>query len=577
MSIHDLGMKQGSRSLVRCIVVLLSPFYLVLAPPVFAISPAQVTGQTDVGRISNQLSRQPTYAPSVSPKPRVPTTNPEIAKENKIRFKLTKVTFIGNTVISTDVLNKIFASSINHEISLVDLEQMVHQVTVKYREDGYILSRAILPPQTIKNGEVKVQVIEGFVSSVEVKGNPGKAQKLLEAYGHHVMQSKPLRFQDLERNALIANDLPGYTIQTVLTPSKTVSAGADLTLVAERKKAAFFASYDNFGTRYIGPLETSAGVSLYSVFTGGDINTARFTVTSRTRELHFFELSHAQPLGSNGTRWLVGSNYAETRPEFILTPLEVVGRNFLVFTDLSYPWIRDRSKNLVLHGTANYQNVTSTILGGPFYQDRIRDIVLGFAFDNIDSYHGQNNLGIDVVKGFPILGAADHFYQSRPNGQAKYVRGTVTASRLQAIGSRYSLLAALHGQYSCEPLLATEQFGFGGPDFGRGYDPSEIVGDMGLALKLEFRIDTMPGFRFLQTVQYYTFVDEGTIWNRSTLGQPNRQSAMSTGIGARFNFMPALSGNFFIGKPLTRSVAVLDALRDNGKMARVFFQVSASI
>lgn len=575
MFIHDLGMKQRSRSLVRCIVILLAALYLV--PTFAAISPSQVTGQTDVGRIANQLSAQPTYAPAVSPKMRMPTTNPEISKDSKIRFKLTKVTFAGNTVISTEELNKIFASSINHEISLADLQQMVHQVTVEYREAGYILSRAILPPQTIKNGAVKVQIIEGFISNVTVKGNTGKAQKLLEAYGSHIMQSKPLRFQDLERYALIANDLPGYSIQSVITPSKNVPAGAELTLVAERKKTAFFATYDNFGTRYIGPLETSVGGSLYSLFTGGDVNTARFTVTSRTKELHFFELSHAQPLGSKGARWLFGSNYAETRPEFILTPLEVVGRNFLVFTDLSYPWIRDRSKNFVIHGAANYQNVTSTILGGPFYQDRIRDIVFGFTFDNIDSHHGQNSLGIDVVKGFPILGAADHFYQSRPNGQASYVRGTITASRLQAIGSRFSLLGAMHGQYSCEPLLATEQFGFGGPDFGRGYDPSEIVGDLGVALKLELRLDTVPGFRFLQSVQYYTFLDEGTIWNRSTLGQPNRQSAMSTGIGARFNFMPALSGNFFIGKPLTRSVAVLDALHDNGKMARVFFQVAASV
>lgn len=531
----------------------------------------------DPGRISNQLQQKTLYTPAVTPKPQFAKEPGTIPQGSKIHFVLRDVKFVGNTVFTTKELETVFASSLNHDITLSALQAKVHAITVKYREAGYILSRAFLPPQVIRKGSVTVQIVEGFVSKVAVQGDPGKAKPLLEAYGKHVMQSKPLKFQDLERYALLANDLPGYTIKSVLTPSATTPGGADLTLVVDRRKASGLVSYDNYGTRYIGPLETTVSASLYSIFTGGDLNSGRFTVTSKTKQLHFAELIHDQPVGTQGLRWQLGSDYAETRPGFILTPADIIGRNFLLFTTFNYPWLRERNKNLMLYTRANYQNVTATILGGPFYQDRIRSLVLGGLFDNIDSYHGINTVGLNATHGFPIFGAHDHFYQSRPDGQASYTRLNLNISRLQALNTRWSIFGAIQGQYSFQPLLATEQFGFGGPDFGRGYDPSEIVGDKGAAGKVELRLDTSPSWRFLNAIEYYAFVDAGIIRNISTVGQPAQQSAISTGVGARITFLPQVSGNLFLGKPLTRSVATLDALDRNGTAARIFFQITASI
>ena len=336
-------------------------------------------------------------------------------------------------------------------------------------------------------------------------------------------------------------------------------------------------SYDNFGTRYIGPNETSFGGSLYSLIAPGDSTNARFSVTSHTHELHFAELTHTQPLGSDGLRWNLGTNYAETRPDFVLTPIQVVGHNTLFFTDFSYPVIRDRSKNLVVHAGANYQNVTSTILGQPFYQDRLRTVVVGAALDIIDSWRGINGLGLDITHGFDIMGAHDHENQSRIQGHSIYTRYNLTLSRLQSITQRFSLFGALHGQYTNIPLLATEQFGVGGSDIGRGYDPSEIVGDQGFGAKLELRMDTTPDFFFLHNVQYYAFYDGGMIWNVDKVDLPARQSLTSAGLGARFTFIPQVTGNLFIGRPLTQPVAVLSALNHNIHQARVFFQLTATM
>jgi hemolysin activation/secretion protein len=532
----------------------------------------------DAGRVTRQVQQALPRPVKATLKPSAkPDQTPEQAKEARIHFKLNGVIITGNTVFSEQELRKIFQPALGKNIKLSLLQEMVHTITAKYRDAGYILSRAILPPQTIRRGVVRVQIIEGFVSSVTVKEDAGRLRPLLEAYGRRIKASKPLQVQKLERYALLANDLPGVTEQSVLTPSKKTPAAADLTLVTTRKIGSAFISYDNFGTRYIGPNEVSFGGSLYSLFVPGDSNNLRFSVSSHTHELHFAEFTHTQPVGSDGLRWQLGTNYAETRPDFVLTPLQVVGHNTLLFTDFSYPVIRDRSKNIVVHTAANYQNVTSSILGQPFYQDRIRTWVVGATFENIDSWHGINDAGLDITKGFDLAGAHDHADQSRPKGTSIYTRYNLTLSRLQSINSRFSVNGSLHGQYSSSALLATEQFGVGGSDIGRGYDPSEIVGDKGLSGKLELRVDTAPGFSFLKGVQYYVFYDAGMIWNNDTVNLAPEQSLTSTGVGARFVFGPQATGNLFIGRPLTQPVATLSALNHNIHQARIFFQFTASM
>jgi hemolysin activation/secretion protein len=531
----------------------------------------------DAGRVTKQVQQSLPRAPKATLKPTAKPKSDEADKVAKIHFKFNGVIITGNTIFSEAELRKVFRPGLKKDIPLAELQQMVHSITTKYRDAGYILSRAILPPQTIKRGIVHVQVIEGFVSSVAVKGDSSRLNTLMMGYAVRIKASRPLQVQKLERYALLANDLPGVSVQSVLTPSKNIPAGADLTLVSKQKIGSAFVSYDNFGTRYIGPNEVSFGGSLYSLLTPGDSTNARFSVTSHTHELHFMELTRTQPIGTDGLRWSLGTNYAETRPDFVLTPLLVVGHNTSVFTDFSYPIIRDRSKNLVVHAGANYQNVTSSILSAPFYQDRLRTVVIGGALDIIDSWRGINDLGVDLTHGLDIMGAHDHENQSRPQGKSIYTRLNITLSRLQSLSSRFSLFGALHGQYTRIPLLATEQFGIGGSDLGRGYDPSEIVGDKGLSAKLELRMDTMPGFRFLNAIQYYVFYDGGMIWNNDTLDLPPKQSLTSMGMGTRFTLLPQVTGNLFIARPLTQPVATLAALNHNIHQARIFFQITASM
>lgn len=540
---------------------------------------SNIPGTISPARVQEHLPEAP-----VSPtKPSVPKLaeaegiEKAPAGAEKILFVLNKVNITGNTAFTTTELESIFSPSYHKKISLADVQEMVNKITKKYREKGYVLSRAILPAQHIVNGMVKVEVIEGYISKIEVKGKIGRLRILIDRMSCQIRCSRPFRIGDLERVMLVINDIPGLAVQAVITPSKDIPASADLILASTRKYTNAYVAYDNYGTRYLGPQEFTAGANFYSVFMPGDNNVIRWSGTTQGSEMHYYEYDYSFPLGFQGARFLFGSNFTITQPGFVLEPLLIRGRNLTTFTGVSYPIIRSRAKNLYFTSTFNFQNVYSTILHQLFYNDLIRSVTLDLAFDTVDHWQGTDTIDVSVEKGMDILGAQKHFNQSRLFGVPDFTKMNVYASRLKYYNARFSVYTAFRGQYSCNPLLSAKQFGYGGPDFGRGYDPSEILGDSGVAGKLELRFDTRPEKKLLNFIQYYMFYDAGLVWNRDVITQLPKQSATSVGGGLRITFIPQVTANLYIAKPLTHNVAVLQLQGEDAQAWRGFFQFIVSI
>lgn len=565
------------RSLGR--VILLLVISLVAMRAFSAPSPFfNIPNASDPGRVGQRVQTPvPLGKPGGAVEQEMPAQQAALTEAAKIKFHLNRIILKGNTVFSEHELLPLYQSYLHKKISLQDLQQITDLITKKYRESGYILSRTIIPPQAIKNGIVHLQIIEGYISKVEIKGYAGNKKIIVMKFAKHILESRPLNIKVLERYVLLANDVPGLDVKAVITPSANVPGSADLTLIPESQKASLSYIFNNYGTRFIGPNQITASVTGFSMLMSGDSNTVRAVQTSHNTELQFLEGVHTNYIGTSGLSLTIDGNYTKTHPLFTLQPLNIVGMAFQFYTDLIYPVLRQRSTNFFVHGMVNYQNVNSTLAGFPFYQDRFRNVTLGGSFQNVDSYYGVNSFSLDYSHGFPFFGAHTHALQSRPNGQTIFNKINLTLSRLQGLTERFSFLGSMQAQYSPDPLLATMQYGFGGPLYGRGYDPSEIIGDKALASKFELRFDTTPGFRFLNTIQYYLFYDAGVVWNNDSINLAAKLSATSAGFGLRFGFTSVMTGEFYIGKPLTLNQAVLVALGEKPHMARTFFQIAITI
>ncbi|HVE44958.1 MAG TPA: ShlB/FhaC/HecB family hemolysin secretion/activation protein [Gammaproteobacteria bacterium] len=529
--------------------------------------------------------QQPTQTRSVA----APEAPQEESKEEKalneqakkIKFQLKDIQLEGNHVYSTSELSVLYRDKLHRTISVADLFGIVQSITNYYRNNGYILSRAVLPPQHVKNGEVKIQIIEGYIDRVDVGGTPRGARCQVQAFGNKIKQCPPLQLKRMEYYLLLANELPMTQVKSVLSPSKTHTGAADLTLMTDNRPISGYVSYDNYGTRYIGPQQMTANVALNSFATSGDSLQLTVTKTPKGGELTNSDLNYSAAVNDEGVRGLVGATRTQTHPLFVLQPANIDGLSQNYYTNFNFPVIRSRSSSLTLRAGFNYLDSHVTTFESDLYTDHLRNLDVGATYNVADRFLGSNLLSADIRQGLPIWGYTSDTnpataLTSRPGGHAVYTKFAGTASRLQVLSTAFSLYGLIQGQWAGNALLASEQFAYGGSQLGRGYDVAEIIGDKGLAGTLELRYDK--GFsRVIQDIQFYTFYDLGAIWNYNNIGGvPRKVSGATTGIGARFYFTKYVSGNFMWTQTLTKQVAAEELIGD-GRRPRVFFSVVVAL
>lgn len=499
-------------------------------------------------------------------------------KMRQVRFILTSVILEGNKLFTTKDLLPIYQKELNTNISIIDLFAIVQNITNFYRNQGYILSQAILPPQHIKHGIVHIKIIEGFLDKIKIAGKPFGAKYIIETYAKEIVHSPPLNIKRLEKYLIIINEIPGATSIATLSPAANKVGASDLNITSNLSRSNGSLAYDNYGTRYIGPQELTATIQLNSSLLSGDSIKLNYVKTPKGKELTYTDVSYVFPINKRGTYFNIGHLNTNIHPLFVLTSLDIAGTSTSSYATLDVPIIRSLSNRLTFETGFYYNKSSMHSLGTLLYQDKLRVLQLLLISNFLDRFTGTNLIRYSFKKGLPILGYSNNINPataetSRPGGYANFSKLTLQWNRLQIIKSAWSISTIITSQLTFKPLLSGEQFLFGGNQLGRGYDVAELTGDKGLAGSLELRYHIPLSFNYVKDTELYTFYDIGVIWNfKNTVNIIKKQSAASSGFGARFVFTRNLFGNLMWAKPLTKMVAAENIIH-RGKCPRIFFSI----
>jgi hemolysin activation/secretion protein len=114
----------------------------------------------------------------------VPETAPTRAPAGaeRVRFILRQVDVEGATVFGPNTLRSFYEDRLGREISLDEVYAIADAVQSRYRDEGYFLARTIVPAQEIKDGRVRLVVLEGYISDVQVEGDVGPVADKIAAY-----------------------------------------------------------------------------------------------------------------------------------------------------------------------------------------------------------------------------------------------------------------------------------------------------------------------------------------------------------------------------------------------------------
>jgi hemolysin activation/secretion protein len=460
--------------------------------------------------------------------PERPARPPKEDEGPKVLVRKFQIT--GNTVIGTPFLESLVQSEEGKELTLGQLRAAAARITDYYAARGYILARAYLPPQDVREGVVEIAILEGKIGDIEVTGNERyKSDVILRALTR-VRDGKVVEESRLETAVNELNEYPGLNVRASLKPG-TERGTTDILVVAqERLPLSGMVDVDNYGSRFTGFWRYGFELG-YGNITGLGDNLSFRGIKSDSNGLSYGRASFLIPVGDYGTKVAANYVYSENGVGAEFAPLEAGGNLQLAALEIVQPFIKTAGVNFQMSGGFEGVRIVNKVLGSKSGIDDLRVFRLGFSGDYRDSYLGRWFYGFNWYQGVSWFGGniANDPGASDPTAPGFFSKWTFDLARLQSlvVGGIYLVLRGT-AQLASNNLVSYERLAIGGYYTVRGYPLAEYAGDQGYAVTAELVIP-IPDLR--DWVQVVGFVDHGGVFPISPIKTIGEKSHFLTGVG----------------------------------------------
>jgi len=484
---------------------------------------------------------------------------------------------------------KVTAPYVNREVTSEDLEALRVALTLLYVNNGYVNSGAILPDQTVTEGVLTYQIIEGTLSAVDVEGNrwfrDSYFQKrfLLDA-------GPPLNVNALQRRLqLLLDDSRIQRLNAELKPGLKPGEGILDVRVEERTPYRLITEYNNYQSPSVG--ENRGLVTLWheNLTGNGDVFFGQYGRSQGLNPLLDFKYSF--PFNAYDTA--LSYEYRRNTLSVIeqpFEPLNVDSKSDIYTFTLRQPVYRTLNSDLALELTGERLWLQTKLLGDDFSLEpgaqHGRSVVAAlrtaqefvyrtqsqvFAARSRFSF-GLNALGATVNHNglpdgifFAWLGQfqfVQRFGQwLQPLGQNPWVKNVGLLDSYGIFRSQF--------QYADSPLLSLEQVSIGGRYSVRGYRENTMLRDKAALASFEIRLPVISNTSWADYLELAPFIDYGKGW-LVNLKTPDPKDISSVGWGVRWalSFLRPIpirpSFEMYYGYRLRKVVNPENSLQDHG-------------
>lgn len=510
---------------------------LLPAAPVLAVDVPPDAGST----LQELQSRPAESAPAVSPSPLHGDAAEKSAgaPDNGLRVLVKSFRVEGSTVFPAAELESLPAAMIGSEHTLNDLNEAARLVTRYYRKHGYSVARAYLPAQSVQDGRITIQVLEGRLSRVDVKNdsrvNPEHIQRLFDA---QVQPGKIMDKARVNRALLLAGDLPGVgRVQGALRPGRELGSTDLMVSVPDGRPYEADLSLDNTGNRYTGQYRLGGHVAVNNPLRSGDRLDVQATLSDES--LAYGRVQWDVPVGPNGLR--VGANLGYSR--YVLgdkfAVLDAEGDSQTFGMTAAWPWVLDLDRQVRVGVALEQRRLNDVIRATATDTDKeIASAVLTLTGSRAKA---RWSAGWRLEATFGSLDIQTPAEQQRDRLSARtqgdYTKVALGANYQYAFTDKSSLSLSADAQFAGGNLDSSEKFLLGGIGGVRAYPAGEGLGDEGWQATVEYR------YRLLPLLQGVVFYDTGAIEiNHSPFAAgDNSRSLSGQGVGLHASPVPNLS------------------------------------
>ena len=152
-----------------------------------------------------------------------------LGSEN-LNVAIAGVSVEGGEVSLSVTVRKIAQTVEGRTATVTELYGVAAQIEALYARNGFILTRATVPPQDLKDGSTfRIVIIEGFIESIDDSSVPTAVRGPVAKRLASLVGARGLTLKQIERRVLIAARVPGVSLETTIVPGGQIG-GAKLVL-----------------------------------------------------------------------------------------------------------------------------------------------------------------------------------------------------------------------------------------------------------------------------------------------------------------------------------------------------------
>ena len=545
------------------------PRYSVIASAVslgFVLSKSVMAlGQPDTGSLNRELEQR-RIQPEAKPSGELfnQTANSPYTAQYKqgLKFPLKQVQILdrNNQEVVTDELAHILKNYVGKEVSLSDLSNLANEISEFYRHNNYLVAKAILPPQEIEQGTVKILLLKGNVGEIRLQNHSALSNKFVSRLSNTTVNASEFILKDeLEKFALTINDVPGVNAGLQLSAGKKVGEANLLIKINDAKRFSSYVSVDNQGNKYTGRYRLAAGTKVNNLTGWGD-ELKLDLLSSNQANLKNARIDYSSLIDGYSTRFGVTANYLHYKLGGNFKSLQSQGHSHNLGAYLLHPTIRTPNFRLSTKVSFNHQNLTDEQQAATAKQKRkINSLTAGIDGSWNLIKDGTTYFSLSTLFGNLANQTSEQKQYAAEDFQPKshFTVYNYRLSHEQILPKSFAFNIGINGQFADKNLESSQKMLLGGLSGVRGHQAGAASVDEGHVIQTEFK-HYLPVFSqsVLVSSLFYDYGFGKSYKHGQFLekGVKNSVKLQSVGAGLSLSDAGSYAINASIAKPLDNNI-----------------------
>ncbi|MEI8341186.1 MAG: POTRA domain-containing protein, partial [Verrucomicrobiota bacterium] len=430
-----------------------------------------------------------------------------------------------------------------------DVESARTALEKAFRDKGFQTVAVQIPQQQVRGGVVLLQVVEGKVGRLRVKGSRYFLPSDIKKGAPSLAEGKVPDFNEVQNDIVALNQNPDRRVTPVLRAG-LLPGTVDIDLNV-KDSLPLHASLELNNRYSIGTtvlrLNGSLGYNnLWQM--GHKIGVSFQLAPERLTDGEVFSGFYVAPIPNVNWLSLMVQGTKQNSNVSTLGGPAVAGNGITM---------GGRALITLPSGNNYFESLSTGLDYKHYYQNVVFGDITYYPFCanyNLTVTGSGSVTELNAGVNFSLRGVSGNqqkFQRRGTQGDASYIYLRGDLSRTQDLPGGFQLFAKMQGQISSQPLLDSEQFSGGGLSTTRGYLEATQLGDDALFGTLELRTPSLGGWLKINDWRFFTFTDAGLLTFVDPLPQTQaRFNLASVGVGSRMQILDHLNGEIDVGIPL---------------------------